>query len=72
MRVRKLDEVTLGEVAGAEATAYFSAPVMDEQRETHRNAQEVHGIRQYSEIVHRHPQEQGCKADSGCEFWSPE
>jgi hypothetical protein len=70
VRVRNLDDVTLAEAAGAEAVAYFGAAVMEEQRETHRNAQEIHGIRRYSEIVHRHPQEQACRGK--CEFWSPE
>lgn len=70
MRIRKLTEVSEEERSEAEAVAWVKPAVMDEQRETHRNAQEVHGIRRYAEIMHRHPIEQECRG--ACEFWSPE
>ena len=69
MQIRKLSEVSEKEQSEAEAAAWVGAAVMDEQREVHRNAQEIHGVRKYSEIMHRHPVGRDCNA--GCEFWSP-
>lgn len=70
MQVRKLSEVTLGEVSGAQATMYaLGAAMVEEQRENLRNHQEVHGVRLYSQVTHNHRQEHDC--NDGCEFWSP-
>ena len=70
MQIRKLSEVSDAEQAGAQAAAWVGPAVMAEQREVHRNAQEVHGLRKYPEIMHPHRIEQEC--NGGCEFWSPE
>ncbi len=70
MQVRKLSEVPREERDRAEAVMFVGLPVMLEQREVHRNAQEVHGVRRYAEVVHCHPVEQDCRGL--CEFWSPD
>jgi hypothetical protein len=70
VRVQKLSEVSAEEMSKAKAEGWMPGAVMGEQRDTHRNAQDVHGVRRYAEIAHHHAK--GDECNLGCEFWSPE
>lgn len=70
MKVEKLADVTMSRAMQADSVSFMPGAVMGEQRDNHRNHQEVHGVRKYVEVAHHHRQEQPC--NDGCELWSPE
>lgn len=74
MKVWKLTDPAVAEGTevrrNVSAIAYVSQAVMDEQRDVHRNVQEVHRIRRYNEIVHPHKADEMC--GDRCELWEAE